>query len=174
MLSGDLLVLQAAIAPTPIIFLMTLKELVLASAQQTPSAAASAASPALGAGPAFHTPMASVMQSALAAALEVVLQGIGISTLDDLASGIVDRGDEIAAYITSSAAAAVLGSWRHKSVSRRHRQRRRQPRRRRRNCKRRQWLAAELSSRPGCCETSWLLLMALWLLSSSVRRRAQL
>ena len=35
MLSGDLLVLQAAIAPTPIIFLMTLKELVLASAQQT-------------------------------------------------------------------------------------------------------------------------------------------
>ena len=41
--------------------------------------------------------MASAMQSALAAALEVVLQGIGISTLDDLASGIVDRGDEIAA-----------------------------------------------------------------------------
>ena len=46
--------------------------------------------------------MASAMQSALAAALEVVLQGIGISILDDLASGIVDRGDEIAAYITSS------------------------------------------------------------------------
>ena len=46
--------------------------------------------------------MASDMQSALAAALEVVLQGIGISTLDDLASRVVDHGDEIAAYITSS------------------------------------------------------------------------
>ena len=46
--------------------------------------------------------MASDMQSALAAALEVVLQGIGISTLDGLASAIVDHGDDIAAYITSS------------------------------------------------------------------------
>ena len=49
-----------------------------------------------------HKSMASDMQSALAAALEVVLQGIGISTLDDLARRVVDHGDEIAAYITSS------------------------------------------------------------------------
>ena len=46
--------------------------------------------------------MVSAMQSALAASLEVVLQGIGIHTLNDLASGIVDHGDDIAAYITSS------------------------------------------------------------------------
>ena len=44
----------------------------------------------------------SAMQSALAASLEVVLQGIGIHTLNDLASAIVDHGDDIAAYITSS------------------------------------------------------------------------
>ena len=46
--------------------------------------------------------MASALQSALAVGLEVVLQSIGIRTLDDLASGIRDRGDEIADYITSS------------------------------------------------------------------------
>ena len=48
--------------------------------------------------------MASALQSALAVGLEVVLQSIGIRTLDDLASGIRDRGDEIAdcMYITSS------------------------------------------------------------------------
>ena len=49
-----------------------------------------------------HSIMASALQSALAAGLEVVLQGIGIHTLDDLASGICDRGDEIADYISSS------------------------------------------------------------------------
>ena len=32
-------------------------------------------------------------EAALAADLEVVLQGIGIHTLDDFASGIVDRGE---------------------------------------------------------------------------------
>ena len=46
--------------------------------------------------------MASALQSALAVGLEVVLQGIGIQTLDDLASGIRDRGDQIADYISSS------------------------------------------------------------------------
>ena len=46
--------------------------------------------------------MVSAMHSALAAALEVVLQGIGIHSLDNLASGIVAHGDDIAAYITSS------------------------------------------------------------------------
>ena len=46
--------------------------------------------------------MASALQSALAVGLEVVLQSIGTRTLDDLASGIRDRGDEIADYITSS------------------------------------------------------------------------
>ena len=58
--------------------------------------------PSINSVPLRHKSMASDMQSALAAALEVVLQGIGISTLDDLASRVVDHGDEIAAYITSS------------------------------------------------------------------------
>jgi hypothetical protein len=71
---------------------------------------------------------------------------------------------------SQAAAAAELGSWRHKSVSGRRRQWRRQTRRRQRRCKQRLQLAVELSSRPGCCETSWLLLMVLWLLSSSVRQ----
>ena len=58
-----------------------------------------------------HSIMASALQSALAAGLEVVLQGIGIHTLDDLASGICDRGDEIADYISSSGCRrAALGA----------------------------------------------------------------
>ena len=54
LLSGDLLIIQAVLAPTPIMFLMTLQKLSLAavaslaSAASTGSAAAAAASPAPG------------------------------------------------------------------------------------------------------------------------------
>ena len=66
--------------------------------------------------------MASALQSALAVGLEVVLQSIGIRTLDDLASGICDRGDEIADYISSSGCRRAAFVARHKSASGRHRQ----------------------------------------------------
>jgi hypothetical protein len=56
LLSGDLLIVQAVLAPTPIMFLMMLKKLALASAASTGSAAAAAASPAPGGSPAFQTP----------------------------------------------------------------------------------------------------------------------
>ena len=58
LLGGDLLIVQAALAPTPILFLFMLKQRALALAQQSASAAATgaAASPAAGATPAFQTP----------------------------------------------------------------------------------------------------------------------
>ena len=57
LLSGDLLIIQAALAPTPIMFLMMLKRLALASAAASPgSAAAATASPAPGQSLAFQTP----------------------------------------------------------------------------------------------------------------------
>jgi hypothetical protein len=56
LLSGDLLIVQAALAPTPIMFLMMLKRLALASAASPSSAAAAAASPAPRQSPAFQTP----------------------------------------------------------------------------------------------------------------------
>ena len=46
--------------------------------------------------------MSALLQSSLAAALEVVLIGCGIQTLDDLAERIRSDGDRIADYITSS------------------------------------------------------------------------
>jgi hypothetical protein len=46
LLGGDLLIIQAALAPTPILFLFTLKKLALASAPSAPSpGAATAATP---------------------------------------------------------------------------------------------------------------------------------
>ena len=59
LVSGDILIMQAVLAPTPIMFVMTLKKLALASASSVPSAGsatAAAASPAPGSGYAFHTP----------------------------------------------------------------------------------------------------------------------
>jgi hypothetical protein len=55
LLGGDLLILQAALAPTPIMFLMKLKHLALASAPSV-AASASPAPGAPGAGPTFQTP----------------------------------------------------------------------------------------------------------------------
>ena len=55
---GDILIVQAALAPTPIAFVLTLKRLALAAS--APSAAtptAGTASPAPGAPPSFQTPM---------------------------------------------------------------------------------------------------------------------
>ena len=55
---GDILIAQAALAPTPIIFLLTLKQLALAAlAPSAAAATAGTASPAPGAAAAFQTPM---------------------------------------------------------------------------------------------------------------------
>ena len=57
-INGDILIVQAALAPTPIAFVLTLKRLALAAS--APSAAtptAGTASPAPGAPPSFQTPM---------------------------------------------------------------------------------------------------------------------
>jgi hypothetical protein len=62
LLSGDILIVQAALAPTPIMFLMTLKKRAFASAASADSAAAAAASPAPGASPAFQTPVNTIGQ----------------------------------------------------------------------------------------------------------------
>lgn len=63
---GDILIAQAALAPTPIIFLLTLKRLAL-EALAPPAAAATAgtASPAPGAAAAFQTPMGAGWTSTL-------------------------------------------------------------------------------------------------------------
>jgi hypothetical protein len=58
LLSGDILIVQAALAPTPIMFLMTLKKRAFASA----ASADSPASPAPGASPAFQTPVNTIGQ----------------------------------------------------------------------------------------------------------------
>jgi hydroxyethylthiazole kinase-like sugar kinase family protein len=114
--------------------------------------------------------MASDMQSALAAALEVVLPGIGISTLDDLASRVVDHGDEIAAYITSS------GCRRAGLVAAQERERAAQA-----VAAANSAAAAALQAATAACSRAELearllrdelavVLMVLWLLASSVRQ----
>ena len=63
---GDILIPQAALAPTPIVFVLTLKRLAL-EALAPPAAAATAemASPAPGAAAAFQTPMGAGWTSTL-------------------------------------------------------------------------------------------------------------
>jgi hypothetical protein len=56
LLSGDILILQAALAPTPVLFLLVLKQLALGVAQSPGAATGATASPAQGASPAFQTP----------------------------------------------------------------------------------------------------------------------
>ena len=41
------------------------------------------------------------LQSALAVGLEIMLQGMNVFTLDDLAAALRGRGDAVAAYISS-------------------------------------------------------------------------
>ena len=57
------------------------------------------------------------LQSALAVGLEIMLRGINIFTLDDLAAALRGRGDAVAAYISSGSPAAVQRSQPYKHTS---------------------------------------------------------